>query len=113
MKATFILKDLSETFFKGNGGSIKGFLNLESNLARFRYLTSSTARDLQITCKVGHADSFRDKVELNQMLRSNPEPTFKLEPRRGYKLATFEFGTVNDNKPDKELELYEMRRSLI
>jgi hypothetical protein len=44
--------------------------------------------------KVGNSDAFRDKVELNHILNSKkPEEinlTYKLEPRRGYKLATFE-----------------------
>ena len=45
-----------------------------------------------IKMKVGNGQ-FRDAVELNQLKRGPCAPcvTYKLEPRRGYKLATFEF----------------------
>lgn len=33
---------------------------------------------------------FRDRVSLNQIMRSPRFDAFKIEPRRGYKLATFE-----------------------
>lgn len=88
MKATAILKDLSEVYFNGNGGSIVGLLNVP-DADKLAYLQRS-AQDLQITFKVGNG-SFRDKVELNQILREPHSTSFKLEPRRGYKLATFEF----------------------
>jgi hypothetical protein len=43
-----------------------------------------------IKMKVGNGQ-FRDAVELNAMRRDPCAISFKLEPRRGYKLATFEF----------------------
>lgn len=100
MKVTFILKDLSEAFFNGNNVPpdspiyIQGLNNL-TDFYKFYYLKGKAARkELQITMKVGNSDDFRDKVELNQILNSKkPEEinlTYKLEPRRGYKLATFE-----------------------
>ena len=88
MKVTFILKDLTETFYNGNGSSIVGLLN-QSDKDKFSYLTSSNAKDLSITCKIGNG-WFQERVELNQLIRNNPNYSFKLEPRRGYKLATFE-----------------------
>lgn len=97
MKVTFILKDLSEAFFNGNGMPvdsliyIKGLNNL-TDLEKFYHLKDKAARkELQITIKVGNSDAFRDRVELNQILRKeNKTISYKLEPRRGYKLATFE-----------------------
>lgn len=99
MKVTFILKDLSEAFFKGNDVPpdspiyIRGLNNL-TDYYKFYHLKGKAARkELQITIKVGNSDSFRDKVELNQILNKKPEEikiSYKLEPRRGYKLATFE-----------------------
>lgn len=88
MKVTFILRDFADVFYQGNGTSIIGLLQLPSNLERFERLNRMLD---QVTIKVGSSNSFRDRVELNQILRTKLEPTFKLEPRRGYKLATFEF----------------------
>ena len=98
MKITYILKDLTAAFFDGNGlppehvCCITGLNNLLTNRARLAYLDSSWCNTLKITAKVG-SGSFRDRVELNTFLRSNPcsEPSYKLEPRKGYRLATFEF----------------------
>ena len=82
MKVTVILKDLTDEFYAK--------LALLLPVDAFEYLVmSSTARDLQLPVKIGNG-SFRDRVELNQMRRNNPAFTYKLEPRKGYKLATFE-----------------------
>lgn len=43
-----------------------------------------------ISIKIGNG-SFRDKVEFNNMFRHKKEIEYKLEPRKGYKLATFIF----------------------
>jgi len=87
MKTTFILKDFSDVFYDGSE-SIVGLLTIPDD-EKFKRLTKM-ANEKRISMKIGN-ESFRDKVELNQILR---EPdcryTFKLEPRRGYKLATFE-----------------------
>lgn len=97
MKVTFILKDLSEVFFIGNGGSIQGF-NTFTDSAKFDYLSGPSARDLKITAKVGNQDELRDRLELNAIVRANrarfgeSRPTsYKLEARKGYKLVTFTF----------------------
>lgn len=99
MKVTFILKDLTEQFYNGNNAPeeskmrIVGLLNIPTNRGKFEHLRSNGLAALNISCKVGNG-SFRDAVDFNQMFRKNNppiEPSFKLEPRRGYKLATFEF----------------------
>lgn len=100
MKVTFILKDLSAAFYNGNNVPVDSpiyifGLNNLTNYYKFYHLKGKAARkELQITMKVGNSDSFRDKVDLNHILNSKqPEEinlTYKLEPRRGYKLATFE-----------------------
>jgi hypothetical protein len=89
MKVTAILKDLTDVFYTGNGGSIAGFLN-KTDKEKFEFLTKGAhARDLGIKVKIGN-DSFRDKVELNQIIRKDYAIEFKIEPRKGYKLVTFE-----------------------
>ncbi len=90
MKVTFILKDLSDIFYNGGGFSKSVGLNNMTNKDKFSYLTSSHAKDLNITSKIGNG-SFRDRVELNQLLRNNSISfDYKIESRRGYKLVTFE-----------------------
>jgi hypothetical protein len=98
MKVTFILKDLSKAFYEGsNILGIPGLNNLPSDGERFDYLIGPRCRDLKISRKTGN-DSTRDAVEFNQLIRAQRQsgvPTtpkaYKLEPRKGYKLATFEF----------------------
>jgi hypothetical protein len=91
MRVTFILKDLSESFFEGGFYSI-GLNNL-NDFEKFFFLKDRAARkELKITSKIGNG-SFRDKVEFNQILRDNKyqKLEYKIEPRRGYKLVTFNF----------------------
>ena len=86
MIVTFILKDLSEQFYQGFGQHIKGLFNM-SDEEKFHFLKQK-GQELGITIKIGD-NGFARKVELNSLLQKNPTFTFKLEPRRGYKLATF------------------------
>jgi hypothetical protein len=51
------------------------------------------AAEKRITMKIG-SGQFRDAVELNSMLRNPCRFEFKLEPRRGYKLITFEITKI-------------------
>lgn len=88
MRVTFILKDLTDTFFEGTGdGRIVGLNNM-SDADKFSYLNKRHI-DLKMPMKVG-SGAFRDKVELNQLLRSPKSIQYKLEPRKGYRLATFD-----------------------
>ncbi len=96
MKITFILKDLSPAFYEGRPSEnpimeIRGLNNLTTK-EKFFYLNKRAAeKELKITMKVGNSDSFRDKVELNQLLKKdNYNIDYKLEARRGYKLVTFQ-----------------------
>jgi hypothetical protein len=88
MKITYILKDFTPAFYEGFPPSIVGF-NTLSDSDKFKQL-ERMRRERRVTGKVGNADSFRDKVELNLALKGPHSIQFKLEPRRGYKLATFE-----------------------
>jgi len=92
MRITFILKNLSDTFYNGDEkfSCFGPGLLQQTNSDKFKRLTSSDAKDLGITCQIGHCNAFRDKVELNQLMRGGHSIEFKLEPRRGYKLAIFE-----------------------
>lgn len=90
MKVTFTIKDVTEAFFNGFGESIKGLNNM-TDAEKFSYLTQKVQeRALKISMKIA-TGQFRDRVELNQILRK-PDVSFafKLEPRKGYKLASFE-----------------------
>lgn len=88
MKVTFILKDLAAAFYEG--GSYSLGLNNLNDFEKFLYLKDRAARkELNISIKIGNG-SFRDRVELNQKLRESININYKLEPRVGYKLATFE-----------------------
>ena len=89
MKVTFILKDFTDAFFNGtDSGSIVGLLN-ETDADKFQRLTRM-ANEKRITRKIG-AGQFRDNVELNQIVhKPSVSFAFKLEPRKGYKLATFD-----------------------
>jgi len=87
MQVTAILKNLSEVFYNGNGGSIDSFLT-KSPREQFEYCNSSQGRDLSITMKFGRG-SFGEQVDFNRMWKSGQPMTSKIEPRKGYKLVTF------------------------
>ena len=89
MKVTAIIKNVNNAFFQGFGDSIKGLNNM-SDLEKFDYLLNKGVTDPQIvSTKVG-GGMFKDRVTLNQLRRGYFELSYKLENRRGYKLATFE-----------------------
>lgn len=89
MKITAIIKNVNDAFFDGFGESIKGLNNM-SDKEKFDYLLNMGVNSPSIvSTKVG-AGAFRDKVELNQLRRKDFSLTYKLENRKGYKLATFE-----------------------
>lgn len=86
MKITVILKDFTEQFFIGFG-EIVGF-NQMADIEKFNYC-KKLSTDKRATMKIG-SGQFRDAVEFNSLMRNPCNIEFKLEPRRGYKLATFE-----------------------
>lgn len=94
LTATVILKDLSDEFYHGytmHGIAHTGFLDMDSSQrwAECNRITSDGY--CKSTLKIGNG-SFRDKVDLNHMMKNGGRViTCKLEPRKGYKLATFEF----------------------
>ena len=82
MKITATLHDLSDNFYA----------KLASMAPREKYdYLRRLKNDLPhcIKIKIGNGQ-FRDAVDLNSMMRGPCTYTYKLEPRRGYKLATFE-----------------------
>lgn len=86
MRVTVILKNFTEQFYFGAGESIKGFM-LKPNHEKFDQC-KRLHDDRRASMKIG-TGHFRDQVELNQMLRGGNAMDFSLEPRKGYKLATF------------------------
>lgn len=92
MKVTVILKDFTEQFYSGTeSGSIVGLLNL-SDADKFSKLKAMSA-EKRVTMKIGNGQ-FRDAVELNALLRVPCNFVFRLEPRKGYKLATFQVNKI-------------------
>ena len=89
IKVTVIIKDVTDAFFVGMGESIVGLLNM-TDADKFTNLNKQLER---FPMKIG-SGSFRDRVELNSMIKRPHTITFKLEPRRGYKLATFTFSAT-------------------
>ena len=87
MKVTCIMQDFTDEFYTGHGDSIIGF-NTLTNAEKFDKCKRLSA-DKRIKMKI-ESGQFRDAVELNAMMRSPCNIEFKIEPRRGYKLATFE-----------------------
>ena len=81
---TVILRNLTDEFYAALAA-------LPTNASRYDHLRA-LARDLShcISFKEGNG-SFRDRVELNLRKRVVSEPAYRLEPRRGYRLARFEF----------------------
>jgi hypothetical protein len=89
MKVTFILKDKSDAFYNGSEFVGPGLLQ-QTPPEQFERL-KQCAKEGLATRRIGSCNAFRDQVELNQIIRTGKVPTFKLEARRGYKLATFQF----------------------
>lgn len=83
MKVTFIIKNLTDSAHADLAAMADG--------DRLQRLMKWAFGDLRhcITMKTG-SGQFRDRVELNQIMRNPRYASYKLEPRRGYKLATFE-----------------------
>jgi hypothetical protein len=89
MKITAIIKNVNDAFFQGFGESIQGLNNM-SDVEKLNYLLNKGVSDPQIvSTKIG-GGMFKDRVALNQLRRGYFELTYKLENRRGYKLAIFE-----------------------
>lgn len=91
MKVTFILRNLTDRFYNGNGSSIAGLLNL-SDSDKFWELRKLATGDLRhcVSMKVG-TGQLRDAVDLNAIVKREHSVSFKIEPRKGYRLATFIF----------------------
>ena len=85
MKITFIVKDVD----------IENVKQMSAREA-FDTMHKYAYGDLRhyVTIKWGTGNAFRDRVEANQLLRGEHTLTFKIEPRRGYNLATFELGAI-------------------
>lgn len=90
MKVTFTLKDLSDMFYEGHGTTIVGFNSMEDRDKLTYLMQKSSSMPSNIKMKIGSGSQFKDRVELNQILRTNYSVVYSLEPRKGYKLATFE-----------------------
>lgn len=83
MKVTFILKGLTD--------AAHATLAAMPDAERFAKLDKWARGDLAHCVKEKIGDgSFRDRVDLNAMMRAPVTWAYTLEPRRGYRLATFD-----------------------
>ncbi len=85
MKVTFTVKNITDCMHEK--------LAAMPDMERFQVLSKWAFGDLKhcISQKIG-SGQFRDRVELNGIIKRGGQPkAYKLEPRRGYKLATFTF----------------------
>jgi hypothetical protein len=78
MKVTCIIKDKTDLFYEQ-------LANIED---KFHYL--AVRQQYNISVKIGSSNAFRDRVDLNSLMKGPHQITYKLENRRGYKLASFE-----------------------
>lgn len=83
MRVTFTIQNLTETTITE--------LTAMAPADAFAKLSKWAFGDLRhcVKQKIG-TGQFREKVELNNAMRAPRFDAFKIEPRRGYKLATFE-----------------------
>lgn len=84
MKVTYIIKDKTDFFYDK--------LEAMTPVERYDYLNKNSHGTYAmhgLLQKVG-TGQFRDRVELNQIMREPHTIDYKLEPRKGYKLATFQ-----------------------
>lgn len=93
MKMTVIIRNLSDAFWHGNEDSIPSFIDQSPHdrLENLKRLSSDLPE--KISFKVGDG-SIRDRVEWNFESKKPgtiERMTSKIEPRRGYRLVTFEF----------------------
>ena len=91
MRATVILKDKSDIFWNGSEHFPEPGFMTQAPADQWKRCVE-LCRQALATLKVG-SGQFRDQVELNQLLRQPHTVTCTVEPRRGYKLAVFEFAS--------------------
>jgi len=83
VQVTFIVKNVTDDMHEK--------LAAMPDAERFAQLSKWVFGDLRhcVSMKVG-GGAFRDRVDLNQIMRTTRFTSYKLEPRKGYKLATFQ-----------------------
>ena len=84
MQVTFIIRNLTD--------KAHADLAAMDDRARFEKLHKWAFGDLKhcVSVKFGKSDAFRDRVDFNAAYKAGkPFTSYKLESRRGYKLATF------------------------
>lgn len=84
MKVTFIIRGLTDYFYDQ--------FNAMADKDKFWELRKLATGDLRhcVSMKVG-TGQLRDSVDLNAIVKRDHSVSFKIEPRKGYRLATFVF----------------------
>ena len=102
MKATVTVRNLSDQFWNGFGELIPAFLN-QSPIEQFKKLeVLSHEMPKNVSLKIGD-NSFRQRLEwVRELEKYSQNLASKVEPRKGYKLVTFEISEKsNPVKPRK------------
>lgn len=84
MKVTFITRNLTDFFYDQ--------FNAMADTDKFWELRRMSTGELRhcVSMKVG-TGQLRDSVDLNAIVKRDHSVSFKIEPRKGYRLATFIF----------------------
>jgi len=90
MRATAIIRNVSEQFWTGFGDHVKGFDNMTPE-EQFHFCSRGDWKNVSL--KIGN-NSFRDRVDLNELIRKPYTVTVNKLPRRGYMLVEFLFSAV-------------------
>lgn len=88
MERKCIIKNMSDEFYAGFGASIKGINNMTP--AEVYETLKELARIIPKSISFKD-EQFNRMVELNSLRKGPHSVELKIEPRRGYKLATFTF----------------------
>ncbi len=83
MKATVTLHNLTDSFY-----TELSLLTPAGQFAKLNKLRLDLPHCIKVKIGLGQ---FRDAVDLNSLIKRPHAVTSKIEPRRGYKLATFNF----------------------
>lgn len=83
MNVTFMLRNLTDD-------TLQQLQEMEGRAA-FDKLNRWAVGDLRhsVSVKFGSSNAFRDRVGANHLLKNGCKVAFKIEPRKGYELATF------------------------
>ena len=93
----FLLKDAPEEFFNGSSRLEMPSFNDMTNEDKYYYLAELILKGAYyVKQKIGLNNQFRDRIELNQILRKpNLTYDYRLEKRKGYPISNIRNLLIN------------------